>query len=165
MKKHHVSRMFWIALILLVACLSFGARLKDIAIFRGARDNQLFGVGIVVGLAGTGDSGTAPSALVANMLKNFGVNVTANDLKSKNTALVMVVADIPAFYKEGMRLDVVVSALGSTLANTTLRSRRQCLCGSTGEREPWWSRCEGVHKPSKQVQNSGIHPWWGYCGT
>lgn len=112
MNKHHVSRMFWIALILLVACLSFGARLKDIAIFRGARDNQLFGVGIVVGLAGTGDSGTAPSALVANMLKNFGVNVTANDLKSKNTALVMVVADIPAFYKEGMRLDVVVSALG-----------------------------------------------------
>ncbi|MDI3516890.1 MAG: flagellar P-ring protein FlgI [Thermotogota bacterium] len=93
-------------------CTAFGARLKDIAVFRGARDNQLFGVGIVVGLAGTGDSGSAPSTLVANMLKNFGINLTVSDLKSKNTALVMVVADIPAFYKEGMRLDVVVSALG-----------------------------------------------------
>jgi len=87
-------------------------RLKDIAKFRGARDNQLFGVGLVIGLNGTGDSTAVPSTLVANMLKNFGMTFSANELKSKNAAIVMVIADIPPFYKEGMKLDVVVSSLG-----------------------------------------------------
>jgi flagellar P-ring protein precursor FlgI len=32
------------------------ARLKDIANIRGVRSNQLVGYGVVVGLAGTGDS-------------------------------------------------------------------------------------------------------------
>lgn len=43
-------------LIFLLALTSvvFGStRIKDIATFRGARDNQLFGLGIVVGLNGT----------------------------------------------------------------------------------------------------------------
>lgn len=87
-------------------------RLKDIAKFRGARDNQLFGVGLVVGLNGTGDSTAVPSTLVSNMLKNFGMTFSADELKSKNAAIVMVTADIPPFYKEGMKLDVIVSSLG-----------------------------------------------------
>ena len=35
---------------------SAGVRIKEIANFRGARDNQLFGYGLLVGLNGTGDS-------------------------------------------------------------------------------------------------------------
>jgi len=99
--------------LLLIVSLSFSVnvRIKDFAKFRGARDNQLFGVGIVVGLNGTGDSGTLNSTLLANMLKNFGVNVNPNDLKTRNVALVMVVADIPAFYKPGMRLDVEIASI------------------------------------------------------
>ncbi|ABR30532.1 flagellar P-ring protein FlgI [Thermosipho melanesiensis] len=104
-----------IVLLLLVAFFSFTAvvRIKDIAKFRGARDNQLFGVGVVVGLNGTGDGGTLNSPLLANMFKNFGIPISESDIKSNNTALVMVIADIPPFYKEGMRLDVVVASLGS----------------------------------------------------
>jgi len=34
----------------------WAVRVKDIASLRGARDNQLIGFGIVVGLDGTGDS-------------------------------------------------------------------------------------------------------------
>ncbi|MBT1247782.1 MULTISPECIES: flagellar basal body P-ring protein FlgI [unclassified Thermosipho (in: thermotogales)] len=100
---------------LIVSLISFSAvvRIKDIAKFRGARDNQLFGVGIVVGLNGTGDGGSLNSPLLANMFKNFGIPISESDIKSNNTALVMVVADIPPFYKEGMRLDVVVASLGS----------------------------------------------------
>ncbi|WP_126993229.1 flagellar basal body P-ring protein FlgI [Thermosipho globiformans] len=100
-------------LIVAVFSLSAVVRIKDIAKFRGARDNQLFGVGIVVGLNGTGDGGTLNSPLLANMFKNFGIPISEEDIKSNNTALVMVVADIPPFYKEGMRLDVIVASLGS----------------------------------------------------
>ena len=43
--------------ILFIAALTAQAavRLKDIAAFEGARDNQLVGYGLVVGLNGTGD--------------------------------------------------------------------------------------------------------------
>ncbi len=100
-------------LLVLVVFLTFAssARIKDIAKFRGARDNQLFGVGLVVGLNGTGDSGTLNSTLLTNMLKNFGITIDQNLLKTKNAAIVMVVADIPAFYKSGMRLDVTVASI------------------------------------------------------
>jgi len=110
-----MKKMILIALIgFLVVTVSFSAlvRLKDIARFRGARDNQLFGVGLIVGLNGTGDSGSVPSSLLTNMLKNFGMTISESDLKSKNSAVVMLTADIPPFYKEGMRLDVQVSSIG-----------------------------------------------------
>ncbi|HPE68332.1 MAG TPA: flagellar basal body P-ring protein FlgI [Thermotogota bacterium] len=120
-----MKKILLVSLILLLGVgLSLGAlvRLKDIARFRGARDNQLFGVGLVVGLDGTGDSGSVPSTLLSNMLKNFGIAVTQSDLESENTALVMVTADIPPFFKEGMRLDVQVSSIGDaqSLANGVL---------------------------------------------
>ena len=47
-------------LIALVVCLAAApaaaVRIKDIAALRGARDSQLVGYGLVVGLSGTGDS-------------------------------------------------------------------------------------------------------------
>ena len=107
---------FFLAIILTaIASMIFAtsvARIEDIAKIRGAMDNQLFGVGVVVGLDGNGDSGQVPSTLLANMLKNFGVVTTAAELKSKNSALVMVTADIPPFYYPGMKLDVTVSSIG-----------------------------------------------------
>lgn len=102
-------------LVLLLAILSslfsITTRIKDIAFFRGARDNQLFGIGLVVGLNGTGDSGNVNSPLLLEMMKKFGVQVPEEDLRSKNTALVMVLADIPPFAKEGMRIDCVVASI------------------------------------------------------
>lgn len=104
--------LFFFLCIFLVTQIFSATRIKDIAIFRGARDNQLFGLGVVVGLNGTGDSGKVNSTLLANMAKVFNISVDAADLKTRNSALVMVLADIPAFYKEGMRLDVIVASIG-----------------------------------------------------
>jgi flagellar P-ring protein precursor FlgI len=79
----------------------------------GARDNQLVGYGLVAGLAGDGDKNLVFTIQsVANMLQRFGINVPAATLQSKNVAAVMVTADIPAFVKNGTRLDVTVSAIG-----------------------------------------------------
>ncbi|PNS00990.1 flagellar P-ring protein FlgI [Petrotoga mexicana DSM 14811] len=101
-------------LILIVNIYAFaGVRIKDISNFRGARDNQLFGIGLVTGLDGSGDSGDVPSEMINNMLANFNINLTSY-VETENTALVMVFADIPSFYKEGMRLDVTVAAIGDS---------------------------------------------------
>ncbi|HEU24965.1 MAG: flagellar biosynthesis protein FlgI [Mesoaciditoga sp.] len=106
---------FFISLIVLISiALAAGdvVTIQDITKIRGAMDNQLFGVGVVVGLNGNGDSGPVPSELIANMLKNFGVVVAPSDLNSKNSALVMVTANIPPFYYPGMKLGVTVSSIG-----------------------------------------------------
>ncbi len=110
-----MKKIIYLSLVLSLASIIFASsvvRIEDIARFRGAMDNQLFGVGVVVGLDGNGDSGQLPSTLLANMLKNFGVVTTAAQLKSKNSALVMVTANIPPFYYPGMKLDVTVSSMG-----------------------------------------------------
>jgi flagellar P-ring protein precursor FlgI len=105
----------------LVACsvLVFGAaalsaaRLKDVTMVEGGRDNQLVGYGLVVGLAGEGDSNAASTLrAVANTLQRYGITVTAQDIKAKNVAAVMITADISAFLKPGARIDVTVASMG-----------------------------------------------------
>jgi flagellar P-ring protein precursor FlgI len=90
-----------------------GSRIKDIAMVSGARDNQLSGFGIVTGLAGDGDKNPVETIqAMANLLQHYGLTVPAATLSSKNVAVVMIIADIPAFAKPGSRLDVVVSSMG-----------------------------------------------------
>src|SRR5688500_18892773 len=90
-----------------------GSRIKDLAMIAGARDNQLVGYGLVAGLAGDGDKNPVYTIQsVANMLQRFGITVPAATLSSKNVAAVMITAEIPAFVRNGTRLDVTVSALG-----------------------------------------------------
>ena len=91
-----------------------GSRIKDLIDVEGVRDNQLNGYGLVVGLAGTGDS-KIDSTLqsIANSLKNYGVNVPdIQKLKSGNVATVMITSEIGPFVRPGSRLDVTVSSIG-----------------------------------------------------
>jgi flagellar P-ring protein precursor FlgI len=89
-------------------------RLKDVARVANDRPNQLTGLGLVVGLEGTGDSaGTMANVqMVANALARYGVNVAASQLRVKNVAAVMVTADLPAFARTGDRVDATVSSFG-----------------------------------------------------
>ena len=101
-----------IAAILLACPAAFGARLGDLCEVQGARGNMLKGIGLVVGLSGTGDS--ANSAIVGQerVLERMGFDVEQlGDLASDNSAIVLVTAEIPAFAKEGTRLDVKVDSL------------------------------------------------------
>src|ERR1700677_2244298 len=89
-----------------------GARVKDIAVISGVRDNQLSGYGLVVGLAGDGDKNPVQTLqTIGNILQRFGLTVPASTLSSKNVAIVMVTADIPAFKRAGTRLDVNVASM------------------------------------------------------
>ncbi len=111
-------------------------RIKDIADFEGIRDNMLVGYGIVVGLDGTGDNlrnaAFTESSLVS-MLERLGVNTRGTDLKTNNVAAVMVTATLPAFARQGSRMDVSVSAMGdaTSLAGGTLLVTP--LMGADGE--------------------------------
>lgn len=89
------------------------SRLKDLTLVEGGRDNQLVGYGLVVGLAGDGDSNAvATLRSVANLLQRYGLTVNAGDLKAKNAAAVMLTAEIGAFMKPGSRIDVNVASMG-----------------------------------------------------
>ena len=91
------------------------SRIKDIADFEGVRDNQLVGYGLIVGLNGTGDNiksvDFAKESLIS-MLDMIGINARDGQIKAKNVAAVMVTANLPAFARQGSRIDVTVSALG-----------------------------------------------------
>ena len=89
-------------------------RVKDIARLEPVRDNQLTGLGLVVGLDGTGDSRSSVASvqMVANMLERFGLTVTDDELRLRNVAAVMVTATLPAFARPGDRIDATVSSIG-----------------------------------------------------
>jgi len=92
-----------------LSCSGAGTRVKDLVMVAGARDNQLTGYGLVVGLVGDGDKNPIYTVQsIANMLQRFGITVPPSTLQAKN----VVTADIPAFIKPGARLDVHVSSMG-----------------------------------------------------
>lgn len=99
--------------LLLFSVPARAARIKDLTLVEGGRDNQLVGYGLVVGLAGKGDSKLSYTVQsIANALQRHGINVPANTIKSDNVAAVMITADIQAFAKPGSRIDVTISAIG-----------------------------------------------------
>lgn len=106
-----LNRIF--AFILVSAVSLHAGRVKDLVTVDGGRDNQLVGYGLVIGLAGDGDS-SSPLTInaVANSLRRFGLTVDPEEIKSENVAAVMITADIPPFAREGTRIDVTVSSIG-----------------------------------------------------
>lgn len=99
---------------LLSAQLASAARLKDIASVKGVRENVLIGYGVVVGLKGSGDSGTdVTGQSLARLFSKLGLDVQGNaGIKSKNAAAVIVTAKLPPFARTGNKIDVTVSSIG-----------------------------------------------------
>ena len=134
----------WLTLFLALSLSSgnvMADRIKDLASVAAMRSNQLIGYGLVVGLAGTGDgadvSFTAQSmktllnrlgVSLEGALSDFETAASTGKVDIKNTAAVMVTAELPGFAKPGQKIDVTVSAIGKasnlrggTLLLTSLR--------------------------------------------
>jgi len=92
--------------------LSPVVRVKDIAAVEGVRANQLTGMGLVVGLPGTGDRTGIAMRMIRNMAEQYGLALDTKDIRSRNVAAVSVVCNLPAFARSGQSVDVLVSALG-----------------------------------------------------
>lgn len=118
--KNTVKNIFKTAALALVFVMTAGqslanSRIKDISDIEGVRDNPLIGYGLVVGLNGTGDNISSmvfTEESLIGMLERLGVNTRDGKIKSKNIAAVMVTANLPAFARQGTKIDVMVSALG-----------------------------------------------------
>ena len=121
--------------ILLLSSLAFGAsfqplvRIKDLTDIQGVRENQLVGMGLVVGLPGTGDKGNMALQMMQNMARQYCLGVDLKSIKSKNAAVVTVTAQLPPFVRPGQTVDVSVAAMGDakslqggTLLQTPLRA-------------------------------------------
>lgn len=99
---------------MLFPVLAEAARIKDVSRVAGIRDNQLIGYGLVTGLPGSGESTPFTDQSFIAMLQSFGIQLPVGTKpKSKNIAAVMVTAELPAFAKQGQRLDVTISSIGS----------------------------------------------------
>jgi flagellar P-ring protein precursor FlgI len=126
------KRLLLTTLLVLLACGNAWAdRVKDLATVAAGRSNQLIGFGLVVGLQGTGD-GSDVSFTTQSMKAILGrlgisVDVPLSDfsllsgaekdakvgkIDVKNTAAVLVTAELPGFAKPGQKIDVNVSAIG-----------------------------------------------------
>ncbi|MEY8195184.1 MAG: flagellar basal body P-ring protein FlgI [Cycloclasticus sp.] len=103
---------------------------KDLTRIKGVRENSIVGYGIVTGLAGTGDSSRSKATVksLGNALQRFGIQLSANEIRSRNVAAVTLTAKLPAYAQEGDVLDINVSSIGDarslvggTLLMTELR--------------------------------------------
>ena len=104
---------FFIFLFSTIIQTVYADRLKDMVSFAGIRSNQLMGYGIVVGLDGTGDSSLAVTLQsMQSTISQFGMNVDAGSLSGKNSAAVMITADLNPFTKVGQKIGVTVSSMG-----------------------------------------------------
>jgi len=96
-----------------VSFVAHAERIKDIASIQGIRKNQLVGYGLVVGLNGSGDKTAFTEQSLKNLIKGFGINLPAGEnISVKNSAAVIIHADLPPFLKQGQTIDVTVSSMG-----------------------------------------------------
>ncbi|NOT33316.1 MAG: flagellar basal body P-ring protein FlgI [Candidatus Eisenbacteria bacterium] len=94
-------------------------RVADLTRHAGDVPRRLVGYGLVTGLDGSGDrslgslsGGTQTVRSVVNLLRRFGVEVPAEQLRIRNVAAVLVTAEVSPWLRAGGRFDVQVSAMG-----------------------------------------------------
>ena len=112
--KTFVSAIMLFILISNSCTLLAAVRLKSIAHLSGLQENPITGYGLVIGLAGSGDSrrNKDTTQAIANLLQSFGVNLNPNDINSRNSATVIITTNLPAWAHEGDKLDINVASLG-----------------------------------------------------
>jgi len=90
-------------------------RVKELTTLQGVRENELFGYGLVVGLAGTGDTERVffTSQSISSMLGRLGIRIDPREVRSRNVAAVMVTARLPPFARPGTAIDVSVASIGN----------------------------------------------------
>ena len=93
-------------LFLMFVTSSFAVEVQmgDVTRIQEINSNQLLGMGIVVGLAGSGDSTrlVLGRQALSNMLSRMeGVRLDPDQLQARNIAAVIVTADLPPFAKTG----------------------------------------------------------------
>lgn len=88
------------------------APIESLMQVRGQEYNEVIGIGLVTGLAGTGDSVNMIRQALQNLLLSNNIKIDPQQLTSKNAALVLVEASLPPGIQAGRRIDCRVAAMG-----------------------------------------------------
>lgn len=143
-----------------------GTLLKNICRVKGQEENTLQGIGLVVGLKGTGDGGGFAPAMrsLAQTMEAMGLPLSADGLRelkeAKNVALVSVTATVPAAgARQGDRLDCVVSSIGAAKSLAGGRLLVTALQGPDVNNPRVFGFAQGgIELDDAQIPNSGrIH--------
>jgi len=153
-----------LAAVLLAWCCQPAAAVKigDVTHLKGQRINRLMGIGLVVGLKGTGDGGKYLPAIrpLASLLTQFADPVLSLDeLKNaKNVALVAVEATLPEYgAREGDRIDVKVTSIGAAKSLIGGRLLLTPLQGPNKADRRIYALASGpVHVPDTKVPTVGV---------
>ena len=107
-----------------VVAVANPVRIKDLSRVQLGQETMLTGLGLVIGLNGTGDGRRAEFTfqMMANMMEHMHLAVTPDQVRVRNVAGVSVTATLTPFARKGTRIDVQVSSLGdaSSLQGGTL---------------------------------------------
>lgn len=123
-----------LGLIMVMVGSARAVQIGDLVRIKGSQGNKLVGMGLVVGLKGTGDGGKYSPAIdpLARVVRHFiDEGTVSSELRdTKNVALVALEALVPAAgVRQGDHLDVHVSAVGSS---KSLRGGRLLMMPMTG---------------------------------
>jgi len=111
-----ISRCLLLLCLWLTTSAALADRVKDLATVAAQRPNQIIGFGLVVSLQGTGDDASVPftTQSMKAMLAQLGVRIdgpmsdfeqvtSTSRIDIKNSAAVMVTAELPGFAKPGQK--------------------------------------------------------------
>jgi len=125
----------WLLSLIGLLCLSSTApvtgqaavRIKDLARVQMGDELQLTGIGLIIGLEGTGDGRQARFTInmLANYMKRMNLTVDPNAIRVRNIAAVSATAKLSPFDRKGGYIDIQVASLGdaaSLQGGTLLRT-------------------------------------------
>lgn len=93
------------------AFADISVKVRDLTVVDGLKSNQIFGYGLVAGLAGTGDSRfNYTDTTLQNFIRSLGME--PEQFQSRNVAAVIVTANLDPFVRVGDKIDVTVSSIG-----------------------------------------------------
>jgi flagellar P-ring protein precursor FlgI len=125
------------AVLLVTAQSALAVKIADITRMNGARTNVLTGIGLVVGLKGTGDGGSYLPAMkpLAALLTKFADPTSVADLSNaSNVAIVMVTVTLPRNgVRNGDALDVHVFSNGAATSLKNGHLFNAALMGPNGK--------------------------------
>lgn len=142
-------------------------RIKELAHVEGVRSNQLTGLGLVVGLQGTGDRSQLALRMMRNMVTSFGISTDEKMIRSRNAAVVTATAQLSPFVRQGQTVDVVVSAMGDAksleggvLLQTPCRPPTAKFMPWRRDQSPWAVSSRAVPlRGSRKCDYDRPHPW------
>ena len=148
-----------------VGSVSGAVRLKDVGRVRDQREIQITGLGLVVGLNGSGDGRNTQFTIrmIGNMMKRMGIEVPSSTIKVKNVAAVMITATVSPYVKRGGTFDVTVSSVGDassldggTLLVTVLKDNNGNIYGKAQGSLSVGGTSRNIEAPSGVIPNGGI---------